>query len=95
MVCVVHGFTTKESALQFEWALQNPTISIKVRDVIKSKSGIGKGVFLRDKIKIMWEMCCIPPWSNQPLVLNVFPTYTDYLVKVCSKLNISLLVNLY
>ena len=82
MVATVYGFTSKVSALQFEWAWQNPHKAIKVRDVISNKQGIGKGVLLRDKLRILWEMCCLPPWSNQPLTINIFPQYQELLNKV-------------
>lgn len=82
MVATVYGFTTKVSALQFEWAWQNPKKSLKTRDKIIGTAGIGSGALLNDKLKILWEMCCLPPWSNQPLIVNIFPQYKETLDKV-------------
>ena len=77
MVAIVYGFSTKASALQFEWALQHPKKALKTREIISSKQGIGQGVYLRDKLKIMMEMLAIPPWCHQQLSYNIFPEYVQ------------------
>ena len=47
---MVHGFPDKISALQFEWALQNPHKSIAVRDRAATLKGLGSRYKVKAKV---------------------------------------------
>ncbi|KAF5197499.1 Structure-specific endonuclease subunit slx1-like protein, partial [Thalictrum thalictroides] len=71
MVLCIYGFPTNVSALQFEWAWQNPTESLAVRDAavgLKSLSGIV------GKIMLAYTMLTLPPWMSLNLTVNFFST---------------------
>ncbi|CAN1130715.1 Structure-specific endonuclease subunit SLX1 [Linum perenne] len=71
MVLCVYGFPTNVSALQFEWAWQNPMESKAVREAaakLKSFSGIA------NKVKLAYTMLGLPPWHSLNLTVNYFST---------------------
>lgn len=55
-------------ALQFEWAWQNPQKSLRVRAAFdRIKKHVGKRTFLQAKVRVMFEMLHLKPWSTMPL----------------------------
>ena len=70
MVCVVHGFRSKNAALRFEWAWQHPHESLAVRDAANALGNIGALYKLRAKITILYTMLNLPPWCRQPLAVH-------------------------
>ncbi|CAB4312373.1 unnamed protein product [Prunus armeniaca] len=93
MVLCIYGFPTNVSALQFEWAWQNPTVSKAVRQAAASFKSLGG---LVSKIKLAYTMLTLPPWQSLNITVNFFSTqYTKHSagcprlpeqmkVKVCS-----------
>ncbi|XP_068339778.1 uncharacterized protein [Pyrus communis] len=93
MVLCIYGFPTNVSALQFEWAWQNPTVSKAVRQAAASFKTLGG---LVSKIKLAYTMLTLPPWNSLNLTVNFFSSqYTKHSagcprlpeqvkVKVCS-----------
>ncbi|CAN6559265.1 unnamed protein product [Malus baccata var. baccata] len=69
MVLCIYGFPTNVSALQFEWAWQNPTVSKAVRQAAASFKTLGG---LVSKIKLAYTMLTIPPWHSLNLTVNFF-----------------------
>ncbi|PQM40241.1 uncharacterized protein Pyn_40917 [Prunus yedoensis var. nudiflora] len=93
MVLCIYGFPTNVSALQFEWAWQNPTVSKAVRQAAASFKSLGG---LISKIKLAYTMLTLPPWQSLNITVNFFSSqYTKHSagcprlpeqmkVKVCS-----------
>ena len=70
MVLFVHGFPTKVAALRFEWAWQHPKESLITRDMATALKGIGNTKKVPAKLRIVYEMMHVPPFSRFPLVIN-------------------------
>ena len=64
VVAVVHGFTSKVVALQFEWHWTYPTKSKRMRTVMGLRRWCG-GV--RGKVEVMYQLLTTAPWSTMPL----------------------------
>ncbi|CAL8998861.1 unnamed protein product [Prunus brigantina] len=76
MVLCIYGFPTNVSALQFEWAWQNPTVSKAVRQAAASFKSLGG---LVSKIKLAYTMLTLPPWQSLNITVNFFSTqYTKH-----------------
>ena len=69
MACVVGGFSSKVTALQFEWAWQHPRKSRRVREGAPPGT-VGKSGF-RGRAATMLAMLRIRPWSSMPLTLQI------------------------
>ncbi|KAJ9465185.1 Structure-specific endonuclease subunit SLX1-like protein [Diplonema papillatum] len=77
MVLCVHGFPTKTSALQFEWALQHPARSRSIRDAVYTNGPAPRK--LADTLKksachihlLHWALQSAP-WKDHALTVHVF-----------------------
>ena len=80
MVLLVHGFPSQVAALRFEWAWQNPQISLTTREAMKAVEGVGRPDHIRAKLRTLFEMTRVPPFSRFPLCINFFTQlYHKYL----------------
>jgi len=70
IVLTVYGFTCQSSALYFEWCWQHPKEAKRLRDVIPNLKNIGKHSLLKARIRFLYEMFQLPPWSKFPLTVN-------------------------
>ncbi|KAH8828135.1 hypothetical protein DL96DRAFT_1150007 [Flagelloscypha sp. PMI_526] len=68
MQLIVHGFPSRMSALQFEWAFQNPW---KARH-LKQASFPKKGRFLKQNIAVARTMVASHPYNAMPLHIKLF-----------------------
>mmetsp|Transcript_30678 Transcript_30678/g.51640 ORF Transcript_30678/g.51640 Transcript_30678/m.51640 type:complete len:643 (+) Transcript_30678:27-1955(+) len=70
MLLLVHGFPSKFSALQFEWAWQNPHISRLLKNKLPNELR-SKKWSIRAKVRAMRCMLTILPWCRYPLTLHI------------------------
>ncbi|KAK9940953.1 hypothetical protein M0R45_017585 [Rubus argutus] len=76
MALCIYGFPTNTSALQFEWAWQNPYVSKAVRKAAANFKTLGG---FANKIKLAYTMLTLPPWQSLNLTVNFFSTeYTKH-----------------
>ncbi|PRQ34740.1 putative GIY-YIG nuclease superfamily, structure-specific endonuclease subunit Slx1 [Rosa chinensis] len=71
MALCIYGFPTNTSALQFEWAWQNPYVSKAVRKAAANFKSLGG---FANKIKLAYTMLTLPPWESLNLTVNFFST---------------------
>ncbi|XP_047332357.1 dentin sialophosphoprotein [Impatiens glandulifera] len=69
MVLCIYGFPTNVSALQFEWAWQHPTISLKAKEAAATMESISG---LAHNIKLAYKMLNLPAWNSLNLTVNIF-----------------------
>lgn len=82
MALVVHGFPSKATALQFEWAWQHPWKDRHIRGKISPSMGLSRGSMSGPKarLKLVKAMISLEPWRRFGLglhfsteeVLNIF-----------------------
>ena len=85
MVLVVHGFTSKNAALRFEWAWQNPKQSLLTRDAVAMLEGLGAQDHIRTKLHVLYAMLGVDPFVRFPLTVNFFTHQFSKYLEGCSK----------
>eukprot|EP01084_Bolivina_argentea_P006696 12682_1 len=70
MVVFVHGFPSKHSALQFEWAWQHPRRSLFVKDKVTMALSMSALQGFKPKIKLLKAMLCLEPWRSHRVDLH-------------------------
>ena len=72
-VFLIHGFPTKNQALGFEWAWQNPTVAKTIKDLAKNQLKIGsKHRTILNKSLLSFAMLSCSPWRHLPLTIHFF-----------------------
>ncbi len=56
MVLVVYGFCSQNAALRFEWAWQNPKVSLLTREAVAALEHVGNKDHVRAKLRVVYEM---------------------------------------
>lgn len=85
MVLVVMGFTSRNAALRFEWAWQNPKQSLLTRDAVAMLEGLGAQDHVRTKLHILYAMLGVEPFVRFPLSVNFFTNSFNKYLEGCSK----------
>lgn len=70
MVLIIHGFPSNISALRFEWALQQPKVSRRLKNNVSIMKKIQKETFFDYTFRIITEMLRIGPWNRLPLKIR-------------------------
>lgn len=68
MILCVHNFPTRTAGLRFEWAWQNPKVSVRLKmyDWQKKKSETG----VQFQIRVLERMLNVSPWNKLPLTVQ-------------------------
>lgn len=70
MVLIIHGFPNNISALRFEWALQQPKTSRRLKNNVSLMKKNQKETFFDYTFRIVTEMLSIGPWNRLPLKIR-------------------------
>ncbi|XP_055848069.1 structure-specific endonuclease subunit SLX1 homolog isoform X1 [Episyrphus balteatus] len=74
MILIVYGFPNNISALQFEWAWQQPTQSSRLKHYLELKRKNNKESFLQYNFRILSVMLDIGPWNRLPVTIRWLET---------------------
>jgi structure-specific endonuclease subunit SLX1 len=85
MIMVIYGFTSKNAALRFEWAWQNPKQSLLTREAVAMSDGLGAQDHVRTKLHIVYAMLGVEPFVRFPLTVNFFTNAYHKYLEGCSK----------
>lgn len=70
MVLIVHNFPNSISALRFEWAWQQPSVSIRLKKISGLQKKRVRETHFQHKFRILAEMLRIGPWDRLPLKIR-------------------------
>lgn len=72
-VAVIHGFTSKTHAMQFEWAWQNPlrSLTLKMHSHDKYTLPSTSRNSTQGALQTLAALVAVPPWSRCPLTLTI------------------------
>ncbi|EPY49714.1 structure-specific endonuclease catalytic subunit [Schizosaccharomyces cryophilus OY26] len=86
VLCLVHGFPNKISALQFEWIWQHPNISRHTKD---KEAKINKTPSLSNSLVALQQIVSCNGWNRWPLEITFFSQHAFEKWKAISKGNTS------
>lgn len=84
MICFVYGFPSIVSALQFEWAWQNPCKTLKIQENEKTQMDIdqnlvksyfykqGSRISIKKRLFVLYSMLTMNAWKKWPLKIKIF-----------------------
>ena len=68
MILCVHNFPNRIAGLRFEWAWQNPKISVRLKMYDWQKKKTENGV--QHQIRVLEKMLNVTPWNRLPLTIQ-------------------------
>lgn len=89
-VAVIHGFTSKTHALQFEWAWQNPLLSLTLKTHRHHQYDLPtlSRNSVRGALQTLGALVAVPPWSHCPLTLTICISREDWALYGVDKISL-------
>ncbi|KZP21305.1 hypothetical protein FIBSPDRAFT_740815, partial [Athelia psychrophila] len=72
MQMLVHGFPSRQAALQFEWAWQHPHVARHLRPKDGSKAVFKRRIGFKPQIQVLLAMVSSHPFNTWPLHIKLF-----------------------